>query len=147
MKNDQLSLASYNVQSLGRGAAGARKRRDLRDFFRNTRPSPDVLMIQEHKLSLKECQQRFKSADFLGGQTFWNDAQYSTANDSFKGGTGIILSPKAVTMLVEHGTIVPGRVQFVTLQLTKELKVGIINIYAHNFTGSRTQLWNTLRHY
>lgn len=147
MKNDQLNIASFNVQSFGRGAAGARKRRDIRDFFRRTKPRPDILLLQEHKFSLQECKQRTRSLDFLRGSAFWNEAQYSAAKDSFKGGTGILISPKISTMLVDHGTIVPGRVQFITLQFTKDIKVGILNIYAHNYTGSRAHLWNSIRHY
>lgn len=147
MKNDQLNIASLNVQNFGRGAAGARKRRDIRDFFRHTIPRPDILLIQEHKFSLQECKQKVRSLDFLRGNAFWNEAQYSAAKDSFKGGTGIVISPKISTMLVDHETIVPGHAQFITIQFTKELKVGILNIYAHNYTSSRARLWNTIRHY
>jgi hypothetical protein len=83
----------------------------------------------------------------LKGSFFWNEAQYSARSDSFKGGTGILTSPTLSAHTLEHGIIVPGRAQFITFQLTNELTIGVINIYAHNYTGSRTRLWNRIRHY
>jgi hypothetical protein len=85
--------------------------------------------------------------NFLKGSFFWNKAQYSARSDSFKGGTGILASPTLVAHVVEHGNIVQERAQFITFQLTNEVTIEVINVYAYNYTGSRTRLWNRIRHY
>lgn len=38
-----------------------------------------------------------------------------------------------------------GRAQYVTLQWTPQIKIGIINVYAFNYTGSRARLWNKIK--
>jgi hypothetical protein len=51
---EQLTIASYNVQCLGKDITGKRKRKEIKDFFLNTKPKPDLLLIQEHSCSLQE---------------------------------------------------------------------------------------------
>jgi hypothetical protein len=72
--------------------------------------------------------------DFLKGSFFWNEAQYSVRSDSFKGGARILTSPTLAAHISEYDIKVPGRAQFITFQLTNELTIGVINIYAHNYT-------------
>ena len=85
--------------------------------------------------------------DFLKKSFFWKEAQYSARIDSFKGGTGILTFPYMAAHVLEHGTIVQGRAQFITFQLTNEVTICIINIHARNYIGSRTRLWNRIRYY
>lgn len=50
-----------------------------------------------------------------------------------------------MTSLVDsHGVLYPGRAQYVTLQLSPQLKVGILNVYGFSHTGARAMLWNHL---
>lgn len=63
--------------------------------------------------------------------------------DSFKRGTGIIMSPKLSSAIQQHGVIEKGRVQFVTFKISMGITLGIINIYAHNYTGSRANMDET----
>lgn len=145
--NNHLTLTSLNVQGLGRDIIGVRKRREIRDFFQKSQPKPEIILVQEHKLSLEEGKRHTKQIEFARGVSLWNEATYCAQKDSFKGGTGILLSEKIASLICEHGVIMKGRVQYVTLQWTSLLKIGIINVYAFNYTGSRSRLWTKIRHY
>ena len=74
MPIEQLTLATLNVQGLGRDMAGVRKRRELKEFFARSNPKPDILLIQEHKFTLRDCNRRLKQMDFLRGESYWNEA-------------------------------------------------------------------------
>ena len=141
---DQLTLATLNIQDLGRDMAGVRKRRELKEFFHRSNPQPDILLIQEHKFTLQECKRRLKQMDFLRGGSLWNEVTYSAAKDSFRAGTGIFISNRLVPTMKHHGIIMLGRAQFVIFQIAPDLTMGIINVYAHNYMGSRVRLWNSI---
>lgn len=129
---EPLTLASFNVQGLGRDLIGVRKRRDIRDFFQKSHPRPDTLMVQEHKLSLEKGKKNSKQLEFGKGLSLWNEALYNANTDSFNGGTALLISDRITSMVKEHGVIIPGRAQYVTFQWTPHIKVGVINIYAYN---------------
>lgn len=114
--------------------------------FRNLIP-PEILLIQEHKLSLEEGKSNTKQIKFPKGLSLWYEATYSANIDSFNGGTGILLTARVANLVCEHDVILKGRAQFGTLQWTSRIKIGILNIYAFNYTGSRTRLWNKIRYY
>ena len=46
--------------------------------------------------------------------------------------------------LLSHGVLYPGRAQYVTIRLSRNLVLGIINVYGFNLTGPRAMLWNHL---
>ncbi|KAG0571880.1 hypothetical protein KC19_VG050900 [Ceratodon purpureus] len=147
MKVDQLTLATFNVQGLGRDMDGVRKRREFKEFFLRSNPKPDILMIHEDKFTLRDCNKRLKQMDFLRGSSYWNEAIYSAEKDSFRAGTGILLSPRLTPLVKSHGIIMSRRAQYLTFQLAPDMVIGIINIYAHNFTNSRIRLWNAIREF
>ncbi|KAG0595095.1 hypothetical protein M758_UG138900 [Ceratodon purpureus] len=126
---------------------GVRKRREIKEFFSRSNPLPDILLIQEHKFTTKDCKRRLKQMDFLRGSSLLNEAVYSAERDSFRAGTGILLSPRLSPCIQAYGIILPGRAQYVTLRLAPDMIIGIINVYAHNYTGSRVRLWNTIREF
>ena len=41
-----------------------------------------------------------------------------------------------------HGVLYPGIAQFVTLQLSANLHLGILNVYGFSEMGPRAMLWN-----
>lgn len=137
MNHNQLTVASLNVQGLGKDHNGIRKRREMKDLFQRATPRPNILLIQKHKFSRDECLEKTKQLDFTNGTSLWNEATNAAAQDSFQGGTGIITNQQLSNKICEHGVIIPGRAQFLTIQCTTEIKVGIINIYAVNHIGSR----------
>lgn len=83
----------------------------------------------------------------MKGATLWNEAFYLVAEDLYKGGTGILLSSKIATMVIDYGIISSGRAEHLTIQWTKNITLGIINVYAYNHTGPRAHLSNTIKNF
>lgn len=124
-----LTLLSLNTQSLGTGTSGVQKRAELKRFLAGTTPRADVVLIQEHHLSIQYYILKGNKLLYMGGAGLWNDATYSAQSQRHQGGTAILLSAKTSSILEEHGVLTPGRMQFAILKLSRTLRVGIINVY------------------
>lgn len=144
MKGAYLTIATQNVRCLGRGLSGRRKRAEIKDFYKNTTTPTDLLLVQEIKLPESAYLKQARFIEFRGGSSLWNEGFFSAQTNRFKGGTGIVLSERMTNITTNHGVLYPGRAQFVTLQLSPTLHVGIINVYGFSHTGPRAMLWNHL---
>lgn len=138
-----LSLATLNVRSLEHGIQGIRKRCEIRNFFRKAEPQLDLLLFQEHHMSLEDCLELTHQLQFKGGASFWNNALYSAAGDKFIAGTGISISRTLAARVLDSGVLIEGRAQFLILDINGS-SVGILNIYGPNDTGRRAQFWSAL---
>lgn len=137
MKGDKLTIATQNTRGLGQGFTGNKKRRELRDLYRNSTPAVDVILLQEIKLLEAACLKQAKFIETRKGISFWNEGSFSARTTKIKGGTGIIISERLVDNIKDHGVLYPGRAQFVTLQLSTDLLIGIINIYGFSEPGPK----------
>lgn len=144
MKGDKVTIATQNIRGLGQGFLGKRKRKELKSLFTHTTPSTDILLLQETKLPKLTCLKQARFVEFRGGTSLWNEASFSAQSGRFKGGTGIILSKRLAASITHHGVLYPGRAQYVVIQLSTQLHLGIINIYGFSHTGPRATLWNHL---
>ena len=144
MKGDKLTLATRNVRCLGQGFIGRRKRKEIKDFFAHTTPPTNILLLQEIKIPEAACLKQARFIEPKGGISFWNESSFSTQSSRFKGGTSIVLSEHMAQTITHHGVLYPGRAQYITLQISPQLQVGIINIYGFSETGPRAMLWNHL---
>jgi exonuclease III len=142
MQGEEIMLATQNTQSLGQGFNGKKKRKEIQSFFKNTTPRTDVLLLQETKLPEEACLKQARFLEFKGGSSLWNEASFSALSGKFTGGTGIILSERMAAITTHHGILFPGRAQYVVLNLSQRLQLGIINIYGFSETGPRAMLWN-----
>lgn len=146
---DQLTIASYNIQCLGRGLNGRRKRRKIRDLLHISHLQPDIILLQEERLTLTKCIARTVQMNLLTGAVLWKEGGYSAYDDSYAGGTAIIASYKfaiiAITnSICEHGVIVQGRAQYLTYLNSAFEKVGILNIYGYSYIGPGASLWQKI---
>lgn len=107
----------------------------------NTYPKPDVIIIQEHRLSHIDYTEWVPQLEFMKGPIFWNAAVYSAREDSLAGGTAILTSHKLAEGITAHGVIVRSRVQYIILERSRAIKTGILNIYSPNYTRFRSNLW------
>lgn len=138
-----ITLASWNVRSLGQGIQGVRKRCDIRNFLRRAEPQPDILLFQEHCYPLEDCFQLTQQLQFKGGTSIWNNALFTAEGNRFFAGTGVSLSCPLTERLVSSGVIVEGCAQYLVLDING-LKTGIINVYAPNDTGARARFWSAI---
>ena len=144
MKGDKITIATQNTRGLGQGFTGRKKRKELRDLFRQTTPPTDVLLLQETRLAEAASLKQARFVEFRGGTSLWNEASFSAQTTKFKGGTAIVLTEPMATAVTQHEVLYPGRAQFVTLRLNPQLHLGIINVYGFSDTGARAMLWNHL---
>ena len=144
MKGDKITIATQNTRGLGQGLAGHRKRREIRDLFKQTSPPTDILLLQEVKLPEVACLKQARNVEFKKGVSLWNEGSFSARTTRYKGGTGIILSEQMANFITGHGVLYPGRAQYITIRLSQNLVIGIINVYGFSLTGPRAMLWNHL---
>lgn len=104
-------------------------------MFLNTTPTTDVLLLQETKLPEAASLKHARFVETRGGISLWNEAAFSAQTGRFKGGTGIVLSAKMATAITHHGILFPGRAQYVVLNISPALQLGIINIYGFSHTA------------
>lgn len=142
----KLVLASLNSCTLGQGLQGIRKRCEIRNFLRKVDLQLEILLFQEHHMSLEDCFQNTSQLQFKGGVSIWNNSLYTTTGDRFFGGTGISLSRCMAEHLIDSDVCIEGRTQFITLDIDG-IKFGLLNIYAQNVSGQRASFWNTLSHF
>ena len=99
MKGDRITVATQNTRGLGQGFTGRKKRKELRDLFRQTTPPTDVLLLQETKLSEAASLKQARFVEFRGGTSLWNEASFSTQTAKLKGGTAIVLTERMATAI------------------------------------------------
>lgn len=144
MKGDKITIATQNTRGLGQGFAGNKKRRQLKDIFKNSTPPTDILLLQETKLSEEASLKQARFIEFRKGTSLWNEGSFSARTTKFKGGTGIIIADRLASSITSHGVLYPGRAQYITIQLSHSLLLGIINVYGFSDPGPRAMLWNHL---
>ena len=144
MKGEEIAIATQNTRGLGQGFIGKRKRKEIQNIFQNTTPKADILLLQETKLSEEASLKQARFIETRGGSSLWNAASFSAQSGRYTGGTSIVLSERLVESITHHGVLFPGRAQYVVLNLSARLQLGIINVYGFNDTGPRAMLWNHL---
>ena len=144
MQGEEILIATQNARSLGQGFFGRRKRKEIQHLFKHTTPRTDILLLQETKLSEEASLKQARFIEFRGGSSLWNEASFSALTGKFAGGTGIVLSERASLAITHHGILFPGRAQYVVINLSPRLQLGIINVYGFSDTGPRAMLWNHL---
>lgn len=144
MKGDRLTIATQNTRGLGQGFAGNKKRREIKDLFSHSSPPTDILLLQETKLPEAASLKQARFIEFRKGTSFWNEGSFSARTTKYKGGTGIIISERLTDCITNHGVLYPGRAQYITIQLSPTLLIGIINAYGFSEPGPRAMLWNHL---
>lgn len=144
MKGEELTIATQNTRGLGQGFIGKRKRKEIQHIYNNTTPKVDLLLLQETHLSEEASLKQAKFIEFRGGSSLWNEASFSAQSGRHTGGTGIILSERLAGVITHHGVLFPSRAQYVVLNLSARLQLGIINVYGYSDTGPRAMLWNHL---
>ena len=138
---EEITISTQNTRSLGRGFLGRRKRKEIKTLYQKTTPVTDVLLLQEVKLPEVACLKQARFIETRGGSSLWNEGAFSAQSGRFKGGTGIVLSEKMATAVTHHGILYPGRAQYVVLNISPNLQLGIINVYGFSHTGPRAMMW------
>ena len=144
MSIPNLTISTQNVSSFGQGTDGVWKRYPFRDHFKHLQPQPDLILLQEHKFSAKDCEMKTSQLDYIVGPPFWNEAIYNPIKGRLKGGRAILFSRRLTPLVLQSRIIVPGRAEFVTLQLNFRLIMNLMYIYEPYKSPQRTKIWKTI---
>lgn len=123
---------------------GKRKRKEIQDLFKNATPKAEVLLLQETKASEEASLKQARFVETRGGTSLWNEASFPARTTKYTGGTCIVISERLALAVTHHGVLFLGRAQFVVINLSSRLQLGIINVYDFSDTGPRAMLWNHL---
>ena len=98
-----------------------------------------MLLLQEHKLSSAHA---CRCGKILPGRshTFWEP---SIGEQGRSGGVCTSVSESLSQRVFDHGTLIPGRVLWISLELEGS-RIGVLNIYAPTDLRRRATFWRTL---
>lgn len=136
-----LTIVTYNVCSLGLGKQGVKKRCNIRNYMRRAESKPNVILLQETHMGIRECATLTSQLHFKGGQEFWSEAKFSATTCKYTGGIGILVVERLIPHIEDHGVLIGSRAQYVMLRFSPQVKIGIINIYGYNQPAARVSMW------
>jgi hypothetical protein len=112
MTEKPLTLVSLNVRGL-RG--GTTKPKEIRAWLTSLQTPPQVVLIQEHHMGKDDNHDSAKGIEFWRGSSFWNEGIPMGRSQRISAGIAILVDRAMAPLIKEHGTLIEGRVQFVTL--------------------------------
>jgi exonuclease III len=141
MTEKALTLASLNVRGL-RG--GRTKPKEIKVWFASLPTPPQIVLIQEHHFGKEDTQDSAKGIEFWQGNSFWNEGIPMGRSQRTSASTNILVDKAIAPFITAHGTLIEGRMQFITLQFPGNGTLTIINIYAPRSSNDRAQLWQRI---
>ncbi len=102
---------------------------------------PQIILLQEHHLGKVEAQDPARGVEFWQGESYWNEGVLMGRSQKINVGTAIFVDKTISPLITDHGILVEGHAQFITLQPPGEGSLTIINIYASFHSTDRAQLW------
>ena len=64
-----------------------KKRCDIRNYIKKTDPKPELILLQEIHLGIRDFMTQTSQIQFKGGKEFWNESKYSVTTGKYSGGT------------------------------------------------------------
>jgi len=102
---------------------------------------PQIILLQEHHLGKVDARDPARGVELWQGESLWNEGVPVGPFQRISVGTTILVDKTISPLITDHGTLVEGRAQFVTLQPPGEGALTIINIYAALYSTDRAHLW------
>lgn len=136
-------LASLNIRGL-RGDAP--KLKEIKAWMASLADPPQILLIQEHHLCKEGIQKFGKKMEFWNGTALWNEGIPMGWSQRTSAGTAILVDRATTPYIKDHGTLVEGRAQYVTLLSSEGGSLTIINIYAQRSSNERASIWWKITH-
>jgi exonuclease III len=138
MFDKTLTLVSLNV----RGMRGNKtKPKQVKAWLSSLATPPQIVLLQEHHLGKVEDRDPAIGVEFWKGEALWNEGIPMGRSQRTRAGTAILVDKIVAPFIVDHGILVVGRAQFITLQPPGEGVLTIINVYAPILSTDRAQLW------
>ncbi|CAK9863881.1 unnamed protein product [Sphagnum jensenii] len=116
------------------------KSKQVKAWLASLQAPPHIILLQEHHLGKVEDRDPARGIEFWKGETFWNEGVSVGPLQRISAGAVILVDKTLSPLITDHGTLVEGRAQFVTLQPAGEGVLTIINIYAALHSTDRAHL-------
>ncbi len=101
---------------------------------------PQVFLIQEHHLGKENIQISTKGLEFWNGIVLWNEGIPMGRSQRISARMAILIDRATTPLIKDHGTLMEGRAQYVSLQSPEGGTLTIINIYAQRSSSDRAPL-------
>ncbi|KAG0594798.1 hypothetical protein M758_UG110700 [Ceratodon purpureus] len=140
-----LNLMTLNA----RGLNDPGKIDKLRLYMGSTKPTIDVLLVQEHKLRGQKAAELGRLID-RNAIFFYNEAEpgygeLDGIEGASKGGTAILINQRWSFQILASGSLFWGRALWVIFKDHPRGYLGVLNVYAPNDQSERRSFWQTLQ--
>ncbi len=136
-------MVSLNVRGM---KVKKTKPKQVKAWLASLSTPPQIILLQEHHLGKVDARDPARGVEFWQGESFWNEGVPVEPSQRISVGTVILVDKTISPLITDHGTLVEGRAQFVTLQPLGEGTLTIINIYATLHLTDRAHLWKKVSH-
>ncbi len=134
-----LTLVSLNVRGL---KGESPKPKEIKVWLLSS--PPQILLIQEHHLRKEGIQNSAKGIEFWNGTALWNEGIPMDRSQRTSAGTAILVDRATTPLIKDHGILMEGRAQYVSLQSLEGGTLTIINVYAQRSSNDRAPLWRKI---
>jgi hypothetical protein len=91
------------------------KPKEIKAWLASLPTPPQILFTQEHHLGKEDVQDFARGIEFWQGNSFWNKGIPMGRSQRTSVGTAILVDKATAPLIIEHGILIKGRVQFITL--------------------------------
>jgi exonuclease III len=130
-----LTLASLNVRGL-RGNKS--KPKQVRSWLASLPTPPQIILMQEHHLGKVDTQDPARGLEFWQG--ILERGHPMGRSQRMSADTTILVDKATAPFITDHGTLVEGHAQYVTMQSPGNGALTIINVYAPCSSNDRAPL-------
>jgi hypothetical protein len=141
MSERPLTIVSFSVRGLGKDS---NKQKLIRTWLASLQNPPQILLIHEHHLDEQGTAISTRGLDFWQGKSFWNPKIPMGTSQQTSAGTAILVDKMTAPLVKEDKILTEGRVQYITLHLSDNSVLTIINTYASRTSRSRAPLWKRI---
>ncbi|KAG0573683.1 hypothetical protein KC19_VG200300 [Ceratodon purpureus] len=140
----KLTIYSLNVRGLNDPAKVTR----LRNYIQNLQPAPDILMLQEHKLTGEKAAILGRQLNptyrylFIAARPGYRNED--RANGAGRGGTATLIQNSLDRFIINSVSLYQGRALWIVLGNIAGYSWGFLNVYSPNDAQERTRFWESI---
>jgi hypothetical protein len=132
---------SLNVRGL---RVNSPKQKEIKTWLASLPTPPQILLIHEHHLGKEDISNVGKGIEFWKGSSFWNSEIPMGCSQQTSAGTAILVDRMTAPLVEDNGILLKGRTQYITLQLTNNSSLTIVNVYAARSSNDRAPMWKRI---
>ncbi|KAG0594495.1 hypothetical protein M758_UG082400 [Ceratodon purpureus] len=140
----KVTIYTLNVRGLNDPAKVSR----LRNYIHNLQSAPDILMLQEHKLTGEKAanlgRQLNPSSTYLYAEARPGYRNHIRGSGAGCGGTAFLIRNSLDRFVINSGSIYNVRALWMILGNIAECSWGLLHVYSPNDANERKVFWNSI---